>query len=67
MARPLDRMRPATLVADVTERPYRTIQTWARQHRISHEHRDGNLFVDLVEAAKLSEQTPRRNRSTTAA
>jgi hypothetical protein len=63
MARTLDRMRPATLVAEVTERPYRTIQTWARQDRVPHEHRNGNLYVDLVAAAELSEQTGRRNRT----
>ena len=67
MARPLDRMRPASLVALVTERPYRTIQTWARQDRVPHEHRDGHLFVDLVAAAALSEQTGRRNRARAAA
>lgn len=63
MGRPLDRMRPASIVALVTERPYRTIQTWARNDRVPHEHRAGHLYVDLVAAAALSEQTPRRNRS----
>lgn len=62
----LDRMRPAALVALVTERPYRTIQTWARQDRVPYEHRNGHLYVDLVEAARLSEQTPRRNRTAAA-
>lgn len=66
MARALDRMRPAKIVALVTERPYRTIQTWARQERVPSEHRAGHLYVDLVEAAKLSEQTPRRNRANAA-
>jgi hypothetical protein len=56
-------MRPASLVALVTERPYRTIQTWARQGRVQHEHRDGHLYVDLVAAHALSEQTGRRNRA----
>lgn len=63
MSKPLDRMRLATVVAEVTERPYRTIQTWARQERIPAEHRDGHLFVDLVAAHALSEQTGRRNRT----
>lgn len=67
MARMLDRMRPAKIVALVTERPYRTIQTWARSGRVPHEHRGGHLFADLVAAAELSEQTPRRNRSRAAA
>jgi hypothetical protein len=67
VGRQLDRMRPARLVALVTERPYRTIQTWARNERVPSEHRDGHLYVDLVAAAALSEQTPRRNRSTAAA
>lgn len=63
MGRTLDRMRPAPLVALVTERPYRTIQTWARQDRVPSERRDGHLYVDLVAAAELSEQTGRRNRT----
>jgi hypothetical protein len=67
MARALDRVRPATLVAEVTERPYRTIQTWARTGRIPHERRNGHLLVDIVAAAELSSQTPRRNRTHAAA
>ena len=63
----LTRMRPVTDVALVIDRPHWTIRTWVRRGRVPHEHRDGHLFVDLVAAAHLSEQTPRRNRSQAAA
>lgn len=58
----LTRMRPVADVAYATGRPHRTIRTWARQRRIPAEHHGDRLLVDIVEAAKLSEQTPRRNR-----
>lgn len=59
----LTRMRPIPEAALVTGRSYRTIQAWARQDRIPHEHRNGRVLVDLVAAAALSEQTGRRNRT----
>jgi hypothetical protein len=63
----LSRMRPVTDVALVIDRPHWTVRTWARRGRIPHEHRNGHLYVDLVAASELSEQTPRRNRSHAAA
>lgn len=60
----LTRMRPIADVALATERPYRTIQTWARQRRIPVQRDGDRVLVDIVQAAKLSEQTGRRNRST---
>lgn len=60
-------MRPVADVALATERPHRTIRTWARTGRIPAEHDGNRLLVDIVEAAKLSEQTARRNRSQPAA
>jgi hypothetical protein len=56
-------MRPIADVALATERPYRTIQTWARQQRIPVQRDGDRVLVDIVQAAKLSEQTGRRNRS----
>jgi hypothetical protein len=58
-------MRPVADVALATGRPHRTIRTWARNGRIPHRRDGDRLLVDLVEAAKLSEQTPRRNRVNT--
>ena len=63
----LNRMRPVADVALVVDRPHWTIRTWARRGRVPHERRNGALFVDLVAAAHLSEQTPRRNRAQAAA
>lgn len=61
------RFRPISDAALVTGRSYRTIQTWARQKRIARmEHpRTGAVLVDLVAAARLSEEKGRRNRSKT--
>lgn len=57
------RYRPAVDVAYVIGRPYRTIQTWARERRIPSTHdRAGRLLVDLVAAKRLSDATPRRRR-----
>lgn len=67
MGTPLTRMRPVADVALATERPYRTIQTWARAGRVRAERHGDRLLVDIVEAAKLSEQTARRNRARDAA
>lgn len=60
---PLTRWRTIADTAAATGRPHRTIRTWARQHRIPTERRDGHLYVDIVEAARLSEQASRRNRT----
>lgn len=56
------RFRPIADVALVTQRPKRTIQTWARRQRIdSMRHpRTGVVLVDLVAADKLSKQAPRK-------
>jgi len=63
VATPLSRYRPAADVADVIGRPYRTIQTWAREQRIpSTRDRNGRLLVDLVAAARLSATAGRRRR-----
>lgn len=58
----LSRMRPVADVALAVDRPHWTVRTWARRNRIPSEHRNGHLYVDLVAAAALSEQTGRRNR-----
>jgi ribosomal protein RSM22 (predicted rRNA methylase) len=63
----LDRMRRVNDVALAVDRPHWTIRRWARLGRIPSERRDGHVFVDLVAAAELSEQTPRRNRANAAA
>lgn len=60
----LTRMRPIADVALAVDRPHWTIRTWARLGRIPYQRDGDRLLVDLVEAAKLSEQTGRRNRST---
>lgn len=59
------RMRPVADVVTVTQRPHRTIRTWAATNRIDsmHHPRTGALLVDLVAAARLSEQAGRRNRA----
>lgn len=62
----LTRMRPVADVALAIDRPHWTIRTWARRGRVPSERRDGHLFVDLVAAHALSEQTGRRNRVTAA-
>lgn len=62
----LTRMHPVSVVALAVDRPHRTIRTWVRADRVPYEHRDGHLYVDVVEAARLSEQTGRRNRVTAA-
>lgn len=63
MAQTLTRMRPVADVVLITDRPHRTIRTWARLGRVPSEHRNGHLYVDLVAAAALSEQTGRRSRA----
>lgn len=64
LPRPPSRFRPVDEVALVTNRPPRTIRTWARLERITT-HRDaaGRLLVDLVEAAQLSALAGRRART----
>jgi hypothetical protein len=59
----LTRMRPVSDVAFAIDRPHWTIRRWARLGQIPSERRDGHVYVDLVAAAELSEQTPRRNRA----
>ena len=63
------RFRPMKDAALVTGRPFRTIQTWAREGRIDRitHPRTGAVLVDLVAAKKLSDATPRRNRAKAAA
>ena len=62
MARQLTRMRSIADTALVTGRSYRTIQTWVRQQRITSTHDGDRVLVDIVQAAKLSEQAGRRRR-----
>jgi hypothetical protein len=58
------RYRPIPDVALVTNRPHRTIRTWAARGRIAKTYDGrGRLLVDLVAAARLSEQAGRRNRA----
>jgi len=64
---PFDRFRPVADVAFVTNRPHRTIRTWARTGRVPSVRRRGQVLVDLVAAARLSEQAGRRGRPTQAA
>jgi len=61
------RFRPVADAALVTGRPHRTIRTWAARGRIASMKHRGRLFVDLVAAARLSEQAGRRGRPTQAA
>ena len=61
----LTRMRAVADVALATDRPHRTIRTWARTGRIPHQRDGDRLLVDIIEAARLSAQTARRNRSHT--
>lgn len=63
----LTRMRTIADTALAINRPYRTVQTWARTGRIPVRRDGDHVLVDLVAAAALSEQTPRRNRTRTAA
>ncbi|GAA4626657.1 hypothetical protein GCM10023196_035770 [Actinoallomurus vinaceus] len=62
MPRQLTRMRTINDAALVTGRSYRTIQTWARTGRLTTAKDGDRLLVDIVQAAKLSEQAGRRNR-----
>lgn len=57
------RLRTLDEAALVTGRPYRTLQTWAREGRLTAVRDRGRLLVDLVEAAHLSEQAGRRRRA----
>lgn len=59
------RFRPVPDVAYATGRPHRTIRTWAAGDRIAtmRHPRTGALLVDLVAAARLSEQAGRRRRA----
>jgi hypothetical protein len=59
----LTRMRPVNDVAFAVDRPHWTIRRWARLGQIPSERRGGHVFVDIVEAERLSEQTGRRNRT----
>jgi hypothetical protein len=61
------RFRPVADVALVTGRPKRTIRTWAANERVPSIKHRGQVLVDLVAAAALSEQTGRRNRTPNAA
>ncbi|MGI5418670.1 hypothetical protein [Actinomadura luteofluorescens] len=58
------RFRPVPDVAYATGRPHRTIRTWAAGDRIEtmRHPKTGALLVDLVAAAKLSDQAGRRRR-----
>ncbi|WP_344941433.1 hypothetical protein [Actinomadura miaoliensis] len=60
------RFRPVADVALVTGRPHRTIRTWARDGRIPSLRHRGRLLVDLVAAARLSEEAGRRTRKAAA-
>jgi hypothetical protein len=59
--KPSARFRPVADAALVTGRPHRTIRTWAARNQIDSMTYRGRLLVDLVAAARLSDQAERRS------